>query len=120
MNTKKYMISLKENLFLYPSLKNRLKEYVKYICFKDVKLLTFLFTIYCGERGTLFGTSFKLFEASLVAQLVKNLPAMRETWVGSLGWEDPLEKGKSTHPSILAWKIPWTVQSMGPQRVRHD
>ena len=47
--------------------------------------------------------------ASLVAQLVKNLPAMRETWVQSLGWEDPLEKGKATHSSILAWRIPWTV-----------
>ena len=47
--------------------------------------------------------------ASLVAQLVKNLPLMWETWVGSLGWEDPLEKGKAPHSSILAWKIPWTV-----------
>ena len=47
--------------------------------------------------------------ASLVAQLVKNLPAMRETWVRSLGWEDPLEKGRATHASILAWRIPWTV-----------
>ena len=47
--------------------------------------------------------------AFLVAQLVKNLPAMRETWVQSLGWEDPLEKGKATHSSTLAWKIPWTV-----------
>ena len=47
--------------------------------------------------------------ASLVAQLVKNLPAMRETWVQSLVWEDPLEKGKATHSSILAWRIPWTV-----------
>ena len=46
---------------------------------------------------------------SLMAQLVKNPPAMRETWVGSLGWEDPLEKGKATHSSILAWRIPWTV-----------
>ena len=44
-----------------------------------------------------------------VAQLVKNTPAMRETWVPSLGWEDPLEKGKATHSSILAWRIPWTV-----------
>ena len=58
--------------------------------------------------------------ASLVAQLVKNLPAMWETWVQSLGWEDPLEKGKATHSSILAWKIPWTVYSRGSQRVRHD
>ena len=48
-------------------------------------------------------------KASLVAQLVKNLPAMRETWVQSLGWEDPLEKGTTIHSSILAWRIPWTV-----------
>ena len=47
--------------------------------------------------------------ASLVAQLVKNPPAMRETWIQSLGWEDPLEKGKTTHSSILAWRIPWTI-----------
>ena len=46
--------------------------------------------------------------ASLVAQLVKNPPAMWETWVQSLGWEDPLEKGMATHSSILAWRIPWT------------
>ena len=58
--------------------------------------------------------------ASLVSQLVKNLPAMWETCVQSLGWEDTLEKGKSTHFSILAWRIPWTVQSIGPQRVRHN
>jgi len=45
----------------------------------------------------------------LVAQLVKNPPAMQETWVRSLGWEDPLEKGKATHSSILAWKISWTI-----------
>ena len=47
--------------------------------------------------------------ASLVAQLVKNLPAMQETWVLSLGWEDPLEMRKATDSSILAWRIPWTV-----------
>ena len=47
--------------------------------------------------------------ASLVAQLVKNLPAMWDTWVLSLGWENPLEKGKGTHFSILAWRILWTV-----------
>ena len=60
--------------------------------------------------------------ASRVDQLVKNLPEMPETWVGSLGWEDPdsLEKGKATHFSILAWRIPWTVQSMGLQRVGQD
>ena len=44
-----------------------------------------------------------------VAQLGKNLPAIRESWVQSLGWEDPLEKGKATHSGILAWRIPWTV-----------
>ena len=47
--------------------------------------------------------------ASLVAQLVKNSPATWESWVQYLGWEDPQEKGKATHSSILAWKIPWTV-----------
>ena len=60
-----------------------------------------------------------------VAQRVKRLPAMRETWVQSLSQEDPLEKEKATHFSTLAWKIPWTkkpgsLQSMGSQRVRHD
>ena len=50
-----------------------------------------------------------VFLSSCVAQLVKNLPAMWETWVQSLSWEDPLEKGKATHSSILAWRIPWTT-----------
>ena len=58
--------------------------------------------------------------ASLVTQLVKNPPAMRETWVQSLGWEDPLEKGKATHSSILTWRIPWSVESMGSQRAGRD
>ena len=63
--------------------------------------------------------------ASLVAQMIKRLPAMRETWVRSLGWEDPLEKEMATHSSILAWRIPWTeeldgLQPMGSQRVGHD
>ena len=48
---------------------------------------------------------------SLVAQLIKNLLAMRETWIQFLGWEDPLEKRKATHSSILAWRIPWTIKS---------
>ena len=51
----------------------------------------------------------KSYQASLIAQLVKNLPAMWETWVQSLGWEDPLEKGTATHSSILAGIIPWIV-----------
>ena len=58
--------------------------------------------------------------ASVVAWLVKNLPAMWETCVRSLGWKDPLEERKATHPSILAWRILWTVRSMGLQRVTHD
>ena len=65
-------------------------------------------------------SSHTLAKASLVAQLVKKLPAMWDTWVQSLGWEDPLVKGKATHSSILAWRIPWTVQSTGLQRVGHN
>ena len=53
--------------------------------------------------------------ASLIAHLVKNLPAMWETWVWSLGWEEPQEKGKATHSSILAWRVPWAVLSIGLQ-----
>ena len=52
---------------------------------------------------------------SLVAQTVKKLPAMQETWVRSMGWEDPLEKGMATHTSILAWEIPWTEEPVGLQ-----
>ena len=64
-------------------------------------------------------------QASLVAQRLKCLPTMQETWVRSLGWEDSLEKEMATHSSILAWRIPWTeepggLQSMGSQRVGHD
>ena len=60
-----------------------------------------------------------------MAQIVKNLPAMQETWVRALGWEDPLEKGMATRSSILAWRIPWTeepggLQSMESQRVEQD
>ena len=54
-------------------------------------------------------SAFFLIWAYLVAQLVKNLSAVQKTWVQSLGWEDPLEKEKATHSSILAWRIPWTV-----------
>ena len=66
-----------------------------------------------------------LLTASLVAQTVKRLPAMRETQVRSLGWKDPLEKEMATHSSTLAWKIPWTeepgrLQSVGLQRVGHE
>ena len=61
----------------------------------------------------------------MLAQTVKNLPAMQKAWVRSLGQEDPLEKGIATPSSLLAWRIPWTeepgrLQSMGSQRVGHD
>ena len=61
----------------------------------------------------------------MVAQMVKNMSAMRVTWIRSLGWEDPLEKRMATHSSIPAWKIPWMAEpdrllSMGSQRVRHS
>ena len=76
------------------------------------------------STGEGIGYSLQYSWASLVAQLVKNPPAMWETWVWSLGWslgwEDPLEKEKATHSSILAWKIPWNIQSMESQRVGHD
>ena len=58
--------------------------------------------------------------ASLVAQLIKNPPAMQETWVQSLGLEDHMEKGKAIYYSILVWRIPWTSYSMGSQRVGHN
>ena len=66
-----------------------------------------------------------IYLTSLVAQMVKHLPTMQETWVRSLGGEDPLEKEMATHSSTLAWKIPWTkepgrLQSMGLQRVGHN
>ena len=60
-------------------------------------------------------TSILLNRASLMAQLVKNPPAMMETWVRSLGWEDPLAKEVATHSSLLAWRIPWTKEPGGPQ-----
>jgi len=70
-------------------------------------------------------TIFEEIYASLVAQRLKRLPGMQETWVRSLGRKDPLEKEMATHSSILAWRIPWRVepgrvQSMGSQRVGHD
>ena len=69
--------------------------------------------------------SFFYSRTSLVAQMVKCLSTMWETWVRALGWEDPLEKDMAIHSSTIAWKIPWTeepgrLQSMGSQRVRHD
>ena len=77
------------------------------------------------DGGALFKEDLWWLIDSLVAQTVKRLPTMWETWVWSLGREDPLEKEMATHSSILAWKIPWTeepgrLQSMESQRVRYD
>ena len=73
-----------------------------------------------SNTGTFFST-----KTSQVAQMVKNLPAVWETWVRSLAWEDALEKGMATHSSIIAWRLPWTeepggLQSVGSPRVGHD
>ena len=69
-----------------------------------------------GRKESDMTKRLRFLSLSLVAQLVKNPPAMWETWICTLGWEDPLEKGKATHSSILAWRI----QSMGSQRVGHN
>ena len=85
----------------------------------------FFFKFYFIFKLILISISLEIRRASLVAQSVKNLPAVQETQVQSLGWEDPLEKEMATHSSILAWKILWTeepggLQFMGSQRVGHD
>ena len=72
------------------------------------------------KRGDIY-----IYMASLMSWAVRCLPAMRETWVRTLGWEDPLEKEIATHSSTLAWKLPWMkevgrLQTMGSQRVRND
>ena len=72
------------------------------------------------STGEEIGYPIQYSSASLVAQLVRNLAGMWETWVQSLSWEDPLENGKATHSSILDWRILCTVYSMGLQRVGHD
>ena len=79
-----------------------------------------------GEREIfLYLLLLNCLKSSPVAQTVKNLPVVQETWVQSWSWEEPLEKENATHSSILAWRIPWTeglsgLQSMGSQRVGHD
>ena len=67
----------------------------------------------CPNLKTRFAECHSNTWASLVAQLVKNLGTMKETWVWPLGWEDPLEKGMAAHSSILAWRIPWTEEPGG-------
>ena len=77
------------------------------------------------EDSLLISYKLNIILFSLVAQRLKHLPAMRETWVRSLGWEDPLKKEMATHSSILAWRIPWMgepggLQPRESQRVGHD
>jgi len=78
-------------------------------------VLMFSPSVFCGKISIqhlpshpFLSVWFSVVRTSLVAQLVKNPPAMQGTWIRSLGWEDPPEKGKATHASILAWRIPWT------------
>jgi len=73
-----------------------------------VSFIPIIWQIYINHLMILFNLVFSTW-TSLVAQLVKNLPATQETWIGSLGCEYPLEEGKATHSSTLAWRIPWTV-----------
>ena len=86
----------------------------------------YIYPFDCVAKSYLYISLLTLFYgASLVAQEVKCLSTMQETWVRSLGWEDPLEKEIAIHSSTIAWKIPWTeelgrLQSMGLQRVGHD
>ena len=80
---------------------------------------------FISSKNTLNLSAISIAVYSLVAETVKNLSAMQETQVWSLGGEDPIEKGMATHSSIIAWRIPWTeesdrLQSMGLQRVRHN
>ena len=70
---------------------------------------SFLFEKSFIQSLNVLGLSWQLRQASLISQLVKNLPAMQETWVRSLGWDDPLKKGKVTHSSFLTQRIPWTI-----------
>ena len=74
---------------------------------REIFLFRFFFLLGCYKMLSTVPCAIR---ASLIAQLIKNLLAVWEAWVPSLGWEDPLEKGKATHSSILAWRIPWTVQ----------
>ena len=86
--------------------------------------LSLPFCLSIQKRG-IYGSNRSILEGILVAQTVKNLPRMSETWVQSLGWEDLLKKGMASHSSILAWRTPGTEEpgelwSMGSQRVGHD
>ena len=92
-----------------------------------IRKLWYIYTMeyYSAIKKNTFESVLMRWRASPVPQRVKNLPAMQETWVRFLGWEDPLEKEMATHSSILAWRIPWMeepggLQSMGSLRVGYD
>ena len=89
------------------------------------KPIAFIIRTFVGKVKSLLFNMLSRLVTSLVAQRLKSLPPMQETWVRSLGWEDPLEKEMATHSSILVWRIPWMeepgrLQSTRSQRVGHD
>ena len=88
--------------------------------FPVIMCLNVIFCFFSVSFQSRFRTQFFPLIHVLVVQMVKSLSGMQETWVQSLGWKDPLEKGIATHSSVLAWRIPWTVESMGLQRVGCD
>ena len=124
--------ALKEELGVWNSWgggKNKLFFSSTFLSLSHIKRFFFFFSLslelMIAQQTTQFKFLLRIIWASLVAQLVKNLSAMWETWVWSLGPEDPLKQELATHSSILAWRIPWTkepggLQSMGLQRVGHD
>ena len=113
--------------FQLTSLLENRKEPLSQLVTVSVSLCMYISACNAGDRGSIPGSGSSHGEgigcplqcswASLVAQIVKNLPALWETWVCSLGWEDPLEKGMATHSSILVWRIPWTEEAGGLQSI---
>ena len=108
---------------------SKIKDRVTFLSYVEASEFWIGLSLYYTKYETRLLIPFKQYKdynrASLVTQMVKNLLAMRGTWVWSLGWEDPLEKGTTTHSSMLARRITWTeepggLQSVGSQRVRHD
>ena len=89
------------------SQKSQIKEFSAFLCMGRCKILGSV-KLFLWSALQLSGASILCFQASLMVRTVKNQPEMQDTWVGSLGWEDPLEKGMAAHSNILAWEIPWT------------
>ena len=109
--------------FVFHSIGKECEHTLKPLCLCSVQFHSFPSTgSHCSETGVLSYPCSHIFFFTMLAQMVKNLPAVQEIHVQSLGWEDPLQKGMATHSSILAWKTLWTreLQSMGLQRVEHN